>query len=108
MGCLASEFMSHFVRNPPKELRALSGLTRGGFQERHLDGKANEESIVAPRDGQPGGYVLTYLYDATKATTDLLILGVDDIASDPVAIMHLPVRVPVGLHGSWLPGEPMP
>ncbi len=48
------------------------------------------------------GYVLSYVYDRGRDTSDLYILDAADIAAAPVAIVHLPRRVPHGFHGSWI------
>ncbi len=52
------------------------------------------------------GYWLTFATDRTDrtdGTSRLLVLPADDPAQGPVATVHLPVRVPLGLHGTWLP-----
>ena len=35
--------------------------------------------------------------------TDVVILDAQDFTGAPVATVHLPVRVPFGFHGSWVP-----
>ena len=74
----------------------------GAITERRLGAEGIGESIFAPRADGDGGYVLSYLYTLDGDTTDLLILDVDDLDGDEVARIHLPVRVPLGLHGSWV------
>jgi carotenoid cleavage dioxygenase-like enzyme len=64
------------------------------------------EAVFVPRDGATGeddGWLLTYVYDAAEATSDLVVLAADDLASGPVASVHLPQRVPAGFHGNWVP-----
>ena len=34
------------------------------------------------------------------------ILDATDVAAGPVAQVHIPVRVPAGFHGTWLPADP--
>ena len=34
--------------------------------------------------------------------TDLVTLAAQDFAREPVAHIQLPVRVPLGFHGSWI------
>jgi len=46
--------------------------------------------------------VMSLVYDASEDRTDLVILDAADIASDPVAAVHLPARVPYGFHGNWV------
>jgi carotenoid cleavage dioxygenase len=53
--------------------------------------------------GENEGWVLSMVYDATTDSSDLVILDATSFAGPPVAIVHLPARVPFGFHGSWLP-----
>jgi carotenoid cleavage dioxygenase len=46
---------------------------------------------------------MTFVYDAATDRSDLVILDADQLAQPPVAIIHLPRRVPSGFHGNWLP-----
>jgi carotenoid cleavage dioxygenase-like enzyme len=46
---------------------------------------------------------MTYLFDATAARNSLVILDGADLAGPPLATVRLPVRVPNGFHGNWLP-----
>jgi carotenoid cleavage dioxygenase len=36
-----------------------------------------------------------------------MVLSAEDLAGDPVAIVHLPVRVPFGFHGNFVPDPPV-
>ncbi|GAA2708385.1 MULTISPECIES: carotenoid oxygenase family protein [Streptomyces] len=49
------------------------------------------------------GWVLAFAHDPQRGATDLLVLAARDLAAGPVARVHLPVRVPVGFHGNWIP-----
>src|SRR5665213_3558578 len=53
--------------------------------------------------GEDEGWVLSVVYDATRDRSDLVILDARSFAGPPVATVHLPVRVPFGFHGSWVP-----
>ncbi|MFC9878990.1 carotenoid oxygenase family protein [Streptomyces libani] len=68
-------------------------------------GRTPGEAVFAPADDRPGGpgWLLTYVYDASTDTSDLVVLDSEDISADPVATVHLPQRVPYGFHGNWLP-----
>jgi carotenoid cleavage dioxygenase len=76
--------------------------------EIHREGPARQfmEPVFVPR--APGadeddGWVLAYVYDASTQTSDVVILHAQDFAGGPLATIHLPVRVPFGFHGNWLP-----
>jgi carotenoid cleavage dioxygenase len=68
-------------------------------------GAASEPIFVRAADGhgEDEGWVLTVVYDASRGASDLVILDATSFAGPPVATVHLPVRVPFGFHGSWLP-----
>lgn len=64
------------------------------------------EPVMVPRSADAAendGWLLFYTFNAETETSDLTILNADDVAGDPVATVHLPVRVPVGFHGSFIP-----
>ncbi|MEM7078665.1 MAG: carotenoid oxygenase family protein, partial [Pseudomonadota bacterium] len=69
-------------------------------------GRHAAEPVFVPREGataEDDGYLITYVYDAGKDTSDLLILDAQDLAQPALATVHLPVRVPYGFHGNWVP-----
>ncbi|HEX6425320.1 MAG TPA: carotenoid oxygenase family protein [Acidimicrobiales bacterium] len=69
-------------------------------------GRVTLEPLFVPRpgsDGEDDGWLMSYVYDAAADRSDVVILEARDMAGDPVATVHLPVRVPFGFHGSWLP-----
>jgi carotenoid cleavage dioxygenase-like enzyme len=49
------------------------------------------------------GWLLAFVYDANDDRSDFVVLDARDLTADPVAVVHLPTRVPHGFHGSWLP-----
>ncbi|MEU6434902.1 carotenoid oxygenase family protein [Streptomyces albidoflavus] len=66
------------------------------------------EPVFAPTPGThdaTDGHWLTFATDRTDDTSWLLVLPGDDPAQGPVARVRIPVRVPLGLHGTWLPTE---
>ncbi|SMF84451.1 carotenoid oxygenase family protein [Streptomyces sp. Amel2xC10] len=66
------------------------------------------EPVFAPTPGtrrSDHGHWLTFATDRTDNTSWLLVLPGDDPAQGPVARLRIPVRVPLGLHGTWLPTE---
>lgn len=69
-------------------------------------GESPGEAVMAPAaDGEADdeGYLLTYVFDANRDTSDLVVFDANDIRSGPVARVELPQRVPFGFHGSWMP-----
>lgn len=69
-------------------------------------GRVTLEPLFVPRSdtaGEDDGWVMSYVYDAATDRSDVVILDAQDFAADPVATIHLPVRVPFGFHGSWVP-----
>ncbi|MFI2075284.1 MULTISPECIES: carotenoid oxygenase family protein [Streptomyces] len=58
---------------------------------------------AAPHAAEDDGWVLAYAYAPERAATDLVVLAAQDFAAGPVARVHLPVRVPLGFHGNWIP-----
>lgn len=69
-------------------------------------GVSSLEPVFVPRDGATGeddGYVMAYTYDAKRNTSDVVILSAQDFTGEPLAVIELPVRVPFGFHGDWVP-----
>ncbi|MET8247644.1 carotenoid oxygenase family protein [Streptomyces sp. NPDC005202] len=66
------------------------------------------EPSFAPRPGTADdrqGYWMTYATDRTDNSSCLLVFPAEEPAQGPVARAHIPVRVPLGLHGTWLPTQ---
>jgi carotenoid cleavage dioxygenase len=57
----------------------------------------------APDAAEDDGHLLAFVHDPDRGATDLVVLAAQDLAGPPVARVHLPVRVPLGFHGSWVP-----
>lgn len=100
-------------------------LLRGTSEvHRFPRGAAVSEPVFVPREPAPGagprpgaaghghgpghgrreddGYVLAYVHDPDRGATDLVILAAQDFTAAPLARVQLPVRVPLGFHGSWV------
>jgi carotenoid cleavage dioxygenase len=70
------------------------------------DGCQAGEPVFAAAPGQAGedeGWILTFVYDAARDRSDLVILDATRFDAKPVARIHVPGRVPFGFHGSWIP-----
>lgn len=49
------------------------------------------------------GWLMAYVYDKATDRSELMILDASSMSSEPVATVKLPVRIPMGFHGSWIP-----
>jgi carotenoid cleavage dioxygenase-like enzyme len=104
---------------------ALAGLLNGEFDQltrydmatgesvSHDSGMVFGEVAHAARAGAPvghgdpelDGWYLCFAADPASGGSSLLIWDAQDFPSAPVAQVHMPRRVPNGLHGNWLPAE---
>ena len=51
----------------------------------------------------PAGRPAAYPHNPERGAADLVILAAQDFTAKPVARVHLPARIPLGFHGSWIP-----
>jgi carotenoid cleavage dioxygenase len=68
------------------------------------EGKGFGEPVFVPRHASAAedeGWVMALRLERAADRSDLVILDAADIGGEPVATVHLPVRVPAGFHGSW-------
>ena len=98
----------------PEKALLFDGLMKydvdSGSAETHWfgDGRWGSEAPFAPRPGataEDDGYLLSYVYDERERRSDVEILDAQDIAAGPLGRIKLPVRVPLGFHATWVPGE---
>ncbi len=68
-------------------------------------GQGSEPVFVKDPAGQAedDGWVLSYVYQPETDTSEVVILDSRGFDKAPVARIHLPVRVPAGFHGNWVP-----
>ncbi|MGW6305213.1 carotenoid oxygenase family protein [Streptomyces niveus] len=82
-------------------------LFRGTSQvHRFPKGAATSEAVFVPSrsaSAEDDGYTLAYVHDPERGASDLVVLSAQDFTGRPVARIHLPGRVPLGFHGSWVP-----
>ncbi|MGC1303421.1 MAG: carotenoid oxygenase family protein, partial [Caulobacteraceae bacterium] len=67
--------------------------------------RASLEPVFVARPGataEDDGWILSYVYDAERDASDVVILDAQAFSDAPVATIRLPVRVPFGFHGNWL------
>jgi carotenoid cleavage dioxygenase len=55
----------------------------------------------APDAAEDNGVLMGLVYDKAESRSDLMIL--DAASLETVATVHLPVRIPNGFHGNWVP-----
>jgi carotenoid cleavage dioxygenase len=80
---------------------------QSGTSEAHQlqNGRVGGEPVFVPAAGasaEDDGYLLSFVYDPAENKSELVIIDASNVASDPVARVHLPTRVPAGFHGSWV------
>ena len=77
----------------------------------HGKGRYGAEPVVIPKDRsttEDDVWVLVCVNDRAGSPAELVVLDGGDLASPPVARVHLPRRVPDGFHGSWIPDSSVP
>jgi carotenoid cleavage dioxygenase len=80
-------------------------IQSGAVEEHRFEHGMAGEGLFAPVSlgaGEDEGYVMAFAHDLDGGNTDLVILAAQDFAGEPIARIHLPARVPLGLHGSWI------
>jgi len=63
------------------------------------------EPVFVPRHAaaeEDDGWIMAYVYDEKKDSSDVVILNAQDFEGEPVATIALPRRVPYGFHGNWV------
>ena len=81
-----------------------------GAAETHWfgDGRWGSEAPFAPRPGateEDDGYLVSYVYDEREGRSEVEVLDARDVTAGPLCRIKLPVRVPIGFHATWVPGE---
>lgn len=94
----------------PGEYDALHWLdcTTGDSVRWHAGDLSVGEPAFVPRPGDDDtdhGWWVTFAIDRTDETSWFLVIPAADPTGGPVARVRMPVRVPLGLHGAWLPTE---
>jgi len=94
-----------------------AGFSAGGLikhdlqqsrKETYSEGMARHfmEPVFVPRQdstSEDDGWLMSFVYDAERESSDVVILEAKDMAAGPAATIHLPRRVPFGFHGNWIP-----
>jgi carotenoid cleavage dioxygenase len=66
------------------------------------------EPVFVPKPGdadETSGWWVTFAIDRTDESSWFLVIPAAEPASGPVARVRVRTRVPLGLHGAWLPTE---
>jgi carotenoid cleavage dioxygenase-like enzyme len=83
-------------------------LTRGASATHSFAGNAIGEAVFAPKAGrteEEAGYILTFATNVDTMESTFVVLDAENFAGEPVAVVKLPRRVPLGLHGNWYPAQ---
>ena len=74
----------------------------------HGAGRAAGEAVFVSKPGasaEDDGWLLTFVHDLAKETTDFVVIDALDFTRGYVAKVALPQRVPFGFHGNWIGDE---
>lgn len=69
-------------------------------------GRYGGEAVFVPRPhaiAEDDGWLLTFVYDALRRSSELVIVNARDVSAGAIARILIPQRVPFGFHGLWLP-----
>lgn len=72
------------------------------------DNKVTGEVVFVPRradSAEDDGWLLSYVYDLADDSSEVVILDAANPTAAPVAVIKLPVRVPMGFHGNWIASD---
>lgn len=87
-------------------LAARAGSLRWGWRGGRIGaGRFGGESVFVPWPGateEDDGYLMSYVYDASAGTSELVILDAGAVEEEPVARVLIPARIPYGFHGAWV------
>jgi carotenoid cleavage dioxygenase-like enzyme len=87
-----------------RELRKYDFANGTSAEHTFGPGRTAGEAVFVPAAaGEDAGWLMCYVYDATSDRSEFVVLDASDIAAPPVAVVPLPVRVPLGFHGNWIP-----
>ncbi|ACK73198.1 Carotenoid oxygenase [Gloeothece citriformis PCC 7424] len=53
-------------------------------------------------NGEDDGWLMTFVYDESDNSSELVILSAQNLNSEPIARIPIPRRVPYGFHGVWV------
>jgi carotenoid cleavage dioxygenase len=68
-------------------------------------GRVPGEFVFVPaheKAAEDEGWLIGYVIDTNRNTTDLVILNAQDFTGPPAAAITIPHRIPPGFHGNWV------
>ena len=86
---------------------AILKYDRATGQRSQIDvgmGRLPGETVFVPSENgraEDDGYLMTYVYDATRHESDFVIFDASSMSAEPIATVQLP-RIPNGFHGNWV------
>ena len=69
-------------------------------------GRNGAEPVFVPREGsteEDDGYLMMFIYDKASHKSDFVVFDARELERGAIATVSLPIRVPYGFHGSWIP-----
>lgn len=72
----------------------------------HGEGRYGGEAVFVPdpdSETEDAGWLVGFVYDQATGQSDFVVACAQTPEQPPVAVVHLPMRVPYGIHGIWLP-----
>lgn len=72
----------------------------------HGRGRYGGEPVFVARPGataEDDGWLVTYVHDVERKQSDFVVVDARDLAGAPLARVELPMRIPYGFHGAWIP-----
>lgn len=109
-GYAAGVSLEDFASTSDASTAALKFDFQRGTQETYEFGpnrKVGELVFVPDSEdaGEDEGWLMGLLHDRTTELSSLVILDASEITAGPIAEVHLPVRIPAGFHGNWIPNS---
>lgn len=81
-------------------------FTTGELTEHRFgEGQGGAEPVFVPRAGgtdEDDGWILDLVHNGADGNSELHVIDAQDFTADAVAVVSLPVRVPIGFHGNWV------
>jgi all-trans-8'-apo-beta-carotenal 15,15'-oxygenase len=86
------------------ERRVWSAAPRGFVSEPLM--VPHPDAATDPLGAEDRGWVLCLVWNGASCASELVILNADDLSEQ--AVLELPLAIPYGLHGSWVPAGMQP